>query len=484
MVSNSIAATTTEQAEETQSSWSMVGLVLGPALAVGLWFAPLALAPNIKHALAIVTLMIVYWVFEPIEHGLTGLLGCYLFWALGIVKFETAFAGFADSTPWFLFGAMLMGEAAARSGVAVRLGFIVMRLIGTSYSRLLLSVVVIVLILNFLVPSGLAQISIVAPMILGVMVAFGVGKGSNIGRGMFVLLSCICGLFNKMILAGGASILTRGLVEKLTGYQISWGQYFVAYLPGTLITVIASWLAVLWLYPPEKKELPGGRAYLNDALAAMGPWTAVEKKTMAWLMLAVVLWSTDFVHHMNPAVITMGIGLMVALPKIGVLKTKDVRSVNYLLIVFLGSALSMGEVLIRTKALDTLTDTMMSWMTPLLGQTSFQASNVVFWTAFLFHFPLASELSMLSTSLPVIIHFAQTHGYNPVTFAMLWNFSTGGKLFVYQSSVLILGYSYGYFDARDMLKVGAVLTVVQGLILILLVPLYWPLIGLSCMAVK
>jgi di/tricarboxylate transporter len=91
---------------------------------------------------------------------------------------------------------------------------------------------------------------------------------------------------------------------------------------------------------------------------------------------------------------------------------------------------------------------------------------------------------MLSTSLPVIIHFAQTHGYNPVTFAMLWNFSTGGKLFVYQSSVLILGYSYGYFDARDMLKVGAVLTVVQGLILILLVPLYWPLIGLSCMAVK
>jgi hypothetical protein len=30
-----------------------------------------------------------------------------------------------------------------------------------------------------------------------------------------------------------------------------------------------------------------------------------------------------------------------------------------------------------------------------------------------------------------------------------------------------------------MLKIGAVLTVVEGVILFFLVPLYWPLIGLS-----
>ena len=167
--------------------------------------------------MAIVALMVVYWALEPIDHGLTALLGCYLFWALGITKFDTAFSGFTDNTPWFLFGAMIMGEAASRTDLASRIGYIVMGMIGTSYAKLLLSVIVLVLILNFLVPSGMAQLAIIAPMIVGVMSAFGVEKGSNIGRGMFIILTYTCGLFNKMVLAGGASILTRGLVEKLTG---------------------------------------------------------------------------------------------------------------------------------------------------------------------------------------------------------------------------------------------------------------------------
>jgi anion transporter len=477
------AATATPVAPEKPSSpahstKSLIGMVLGPVLAIAIWFAPLALDPRAKHAISITALMVLYWALEPIDHGLTGLLGCYLFWALGIVKFDTAFSGFTDNTPWFLFGAMIMGEAAARSGLASRIGYIVMGLIGTSYARLLLSVIVLVLVLNFLVPSGMAQLAIVAPMILGVMAAFGVEKGSNIGRGMFIILTYTCGLFNKMVLAGGASILTRGLVEKLTGKPISWTLYFIAYLPAVLLTIFACWLTILWLYPPEKKELPGGRKYLKDSLAALGPWSVPEKKTLAWLLLAIGLWSTDSLHGISPALVAMGIGLAVTLPIVGVLKTREVRSLNFLLIIFLGGALSMGEVLSKTKALDALTGVMMSWMTPLLGG-AFVAAAVLYWTGFAYHFVLASELSMLSTSLPVIIKFAQSHHSNPVAMAMLWNFASGGKLFVYQSSVLVLGYAYGYFDGKDMLKVGAILTLVEGLIVMCLVPLYWPLIGLS-----
>ena len=161
--------------------------------------------------------MVAYWIFEPIEHGVTGLIGCYLFWALGVAKFDTAFSGFADSTPWFLFGAVLMGEAASKSGLAARIGRIGMGVAGVTYGGLLLSVIVLVLLLNFLVPSGMAQLAILAPMVMGVVKAFGVEKGSRIGRGLFVILTYSCGLFNKMILAGGATVLARGLVERITG---------------------------------------------------------------------------------------------------------------------------------------------------------------------------------------------------------------------------------------------------------------------------
>ena len=52
-------------------------------------------------------------------------------------------------------------------------------------------------------------------------------------------------------------------------------------------------------------------------------------------------------------------------------------------------------------------------------------------------------------------------------------------LFAYQLGVLIVGYSYGYFAARDLVHIGACLTVVGFLVLLLLVRFYWPLIGLK-----
>jgi solute carrier family 13 (sodium-dependent dicarboxylate transporter), member 2/3/5 len=456
----------------------MSGLVLGLLAAVAIWFSPLAVDAHAKHALAITALMVIFWMFEPVDHGITALLGCYLFWAFGVAKFSVAFAGFADNTPWFLFGALIMGEAASSSGLATRIGYIFMGLVGTSYARLLISIILLVLVLNFFVPSGMAQLAILAPIVMGVVAAFGLDKKSNVGRGMFLTLTYTCGLFNKMILAGGATVLTRGIVEKLTGHSIPYGLYVLAYLPAILITVFATWLIVVWLYPPEKSHLPADSAYLQHRKLAFQPWTKAEKKTMLVLMVAVALWVTDFWNKIDPAVVALGAGLVLTLPGIGVVSGKQVRQTNFLLIIFMGGALSMGVVLVHTNALDVITGSAMSWMTPLLGN-SFQSSSTLYWGGFLYHFALGSELSMLSTALPVLIHYAQGHGFNPTAFAMTWAFASGGKLFVYQSAVLIQGFAYGFFDGKDMFKVGLALTVVEGLLLWFLVPVYWPLIGLS-----
>ena len=36
---------------------------------------------------------------------------------------------------------------------------------------------------------------------------------------------------------------------------------------------------------------------------------------------------------------------------------------------------------------------------------------------------------------------------------------------MYQAASLILGYSYGYFEGKELLKVGGVLTLVEGIFL-------------------
>jgi di/tricarboxylate transporter len=43
---------------------------------------------------------------------------------------------------------------------------------------------------------------------------------------------------------------------------------------------------------------------------------------------------------------------------------------------------------------------------------------------------------------------------------------------------MIVGYSYGYFQGKDLLRIGFALSVIEGLILLLLAPFYWPLLGI------
>jgi anion transporter len=371
-----------------------------------------------------------------------------------------------------------LGQAAARTGLAARLGYIIMQRMGNSYSRLLFGLIMLALLLQFLVPSPNAQISILASVAIGFVSAFDVGPRSNVAKGLFLALTYASYLFSRMFLAGGPAILTRGIIEGQTGAQILWSQWALAFLPLTLLTLVACWLIIYWLYPPETPAITGGPQYLQDTLQAMGPWSWQERKTLGWMVIAIALWGTDFLHHTHPALIGIGIGLILTLPKVGVLDKAAVKSVDFLLIVFLGGAISLGNVLVETQVLASATQALVDWINPLL-RSPLSAAISLYWGGFLYHIPVANANAMVSTALPILLSVAEAHQYNPVAVGLLWLFASAGTLFIYQASSFVLGYSYGYFDARDLLKVGALLSVIEGLFIMVLVPLYWPLIGLS-----
>ena len=101
----------------------LLGLLLGPIAGLVLWWLPLGLEPVAHRAIAIVGLMLVYWMTEAIDHGLTALMGCLLFWLLHVAPPAVAFSGFSTPTPWFMLGGLLIGQAASQTGLAKRLGY-------------------------------------------------------------------------------------------------------------------------------------------------------------------------------------------------------------------------------------------------------------------------------------------------------------------------------------------------------------------------
>src|SRR3954471_227726 len=125
------AGPATPAPREAASDLRTAGLLaLLAARAAGFWSLPLGIAPLAHKALAVGLFMIAAWMTQVLDHGVAGILGCFLFWMFGVARFETAFSGFADTSPWFLFGAVSFGLMVAKSGLARRLAFVVMRAIG------------------------------------------------------------------------------------------------------------------------------------------------------------------------------------------------------------------------------------------------------------------------------------------------------------------------------------------------------------------
>jgi di/tricarboxylate transporter len=259
---------------------------------------------------------------------------------------------------------------------------------------------------------------------------------------------------------------------------VYWSQWFIAYLPLDIINILAVWWLMLRLYPPETRDLPGGKPFLRKQLEGLGSWSAREKRAAFWTLLAVGIWATDFLHHVSPAIVGLGVGLAATLPRIGVLTSDDTKKVNFLIVIFMGTTLSMAGALRETQALQVIADYTFRFLSPLIDSVM-HSTVVLYWSAFVAHILLASETAMIAVSMPLIMDFALSRNLDPLALGMVWTFAVGGKIFIYQSIVVIAGYSFGSFDARDVLKVGGFLVVAESILLFLLVPLYWPLIGIG-----
>lgn len=447
---------------------------LGVGAAV--WLAPLQVGTNTRAALVISAMMIIAWMTEVMEYASAGLVGLFLFWIFGIAKPEIIFAGFVNDASWFYIGAVFLGAMATKTGLPQRIaGFVVDR-VGLTYSRLLLGIIVIAFLLTFIVPSGVARVVIMAPICIGIINLFGVDKNSNIARGMFLLMVYTCAIFDKMIIAGTGAITARNIIERIGEVDVTYSFWLLAFFPCALTTIFVGWRVTLWLFPPEIESLEGRRAEVQAHFNNVAAWSPMHTKACILVMLALTLWLTDWVHGVSAAKVAFGVGLIGLLPFVDVLTADDFRKANMLPYFFVAAALGMSEVLRSTGGLTVLTDVFLGGMEPLLAN-KVVAVPVLYWTAFVYHFFTASEISMLATSLPILMEFAKSHGIDALWLGMVWTFAAGGKLFAYQSAPLIVGYAYGYFRHTDMLKLGAILTVVEFVALAFCTFIFWPVLG-------
>src|SRR5207248_8366409 len=130
------------------------------------------------------------------------------------------------------------------------------------------------------------------------------------------------------------------------------------------------------------------------------------------LMLATIaLWMTDFIHHIPPSMIGLGAGLVACLPVVGILNSEQFKKIDPLPVMLTAAVLSMAVVLTNTKAIEIVNAAFFSRVQPMLRSVNY-SSLVLYWAGFFYHFFLP-EPSNLSTSMPLLMPFANEHNLSP-----------------------------------------------------------------------
>lgn len=452
-------------------------LLAGPLLGVSVYLLPFDAAPQARAALSITACTLAWWAADALDPAWAGLAALPLFALTGTSSTASVASGFGNTTVGFLLGALAIGRMVSNAGLAKRLAYAFGARMGSSYARLLLAFICVDFLLTFLIPSGIARVALVAAIVAGMVDSLGIDPKTSAARGLMLTVTCAASLFDKMVLAGTSSILASGIIERVGGVRITYSLWFVAYLPCVALTIWGCWMLVRWLHPDDEGVFDGASAYFTGRLADE---PASPKSGQASLLvgLALALWLTDGLHPLEPYQVAMGVAALACLPGVRLLGWKDVATLPYRSLVFTATALSISSALAETGALALLTRTLVQWMVPVI-QGPVSATLVLYWSAFAYHLLLGAQNLMVTATLPPVVGLAHPLGYNPAMFGLIWLFGTAGKIFPYQSGVLMVGYAYGSFTRRDLLRLGFLLAVLECLILLLLVPLYWPLVGLT-----
>ncbi len=454
-------------------------LLVAIALAAAAYLLPIMTSEVGRRAFAITILMLAMYITETTSLAATSLIGCLLYWVWAGIPLSKSFSGFFNDSPWYVLGILLLGVAAESTGLARRLAYNIICRLGSSYGKILAGMMVLNFLLTFIMPSANAKVLILCAISIGMLESFGMGKKSNVGRGLVLAMTYQASIFSVFVIAGAAAILAKGLIESVGKVQVTYGMWLVAFLPIWILTIVASWFLIMKLFPPEKRILEGGEEYCRAQLAKMGPISKNELKAVFILGVATLLWVTDQWHHISAAKVGLAAGLFACLPVVGPLKKEEFAKANFPIVIFIAGAMCMGTVMADTEILKTLTAVLFKWMTPVLASASVTAPMLMYWYNNIFHLFLGNEASLLVATLPALMQFCLKEGFSPLAVGMLWTFASGGKVFLYQMSALATGYSFGCFTTRDLFKIGLALFFVESFLLLVILPWYWPLIGLA-----
>lgn len=138
-------------------------------------------------------------------------------------------------------------------------------------------------------------------------------------------------------------IMTSALAK--FGVNQTWISYAVYSFPSAVVLMVLTWLTINFVAPPDSPTIGGGREMLRREYEKLGPMSPEERRTLIIVCACVLSWMFgDKIGRLTglslgSAWTAMFFGLILFLPRIGVLTGKDIKSISWPSILFSGADL-------------------------------------------------------------------------------------------------------------------------------------------------
>ncbi len=448
-------------------------LVASAIVCLGMLVHPPSMFTMEQAEVAAVCLMTIsLWATGLLPPHLTSLCFFLICLVFSISRPEVVFSGFTSSAIWLIFGGLVIGAAITSTGLGKRVGgWIAVRLHG-SYLKIIAGLVLGGTFFSFLMPSAMGRVVLLIPIAIAIADYFGFEKGRKGRTG--VVLAVILGSFLPafaILPANVPNMVLIGMSEKLYHVSLFYGPYLFLHFPVLgFLKAVAIIILIVWLFPDEPSIGHDRKEDLAEGLSRK------ERVLSFTLLVLLILWMTDFVHHLSPAWVALAGAVFLMFPGISIVDKKMFnQKVNWASIIFVAGIIGLGAVINDSGTGHRLAKQIISIL-PLAPGHSF--SNFI-------SLSLAATATGVATTLPampaVFTQFsdmlAKASGFplHGVINLQVLGFST--VLFPYQAPPIVVGMQLSGENFASAAKICLVLAFFTIFLLFPLDYLWWHVVG-------
>lgn len=392
--------------------------------------------------------------------------------------------GFSETAFCLVAAAMFLAAAMTKTGLDKRIALVILSKLGAKANRVVIGVILCGFILSFFVPSTTARVACLVPIVMGMIKAFDVPLKSRFAAMLMITVAQVDSVWNVGIKTAAAqNMVAVNFIKSQLGVDISWLDWFIAAAPFAILMSFCLYHLMMYLFPPEIDEIPGGQATVKRLLNEMGPVTVNEKKLLSISIVLLFFWTTEkMLHPLDTSTTTMLAVTLLMLPKIGVMNWEEtVHKINWGTVLLFGVGISLGSALLSTKAATWMANQIVASFGLANSSTIVVLAIMSLFLIFI-HMGFASATGLAAAIIPIVISVLQslkTPGVNVIGMTMILQYVVSfGFILPVNAPQNMIAYGTDTFEVRDFVRSGIPLTIIGFGLIMLLGATYWKWLGL------